>query len=103
MTDPLTAERISEIKSLLRYETSISFHSARAKESMLLLVAEVERLRAELARPAIEAERCRVRDVLSTAAAEARDDRDFEGEAELGLRLRAYEAKWAAEDAGRAE
>lgn len=48
MTEPLSPERISEIKSLLRYETSISFHSARAKESMLLLVAEVERLRAEL-------------------------------------------------------
>lgn len=44
----LTVERLAEIKSLLRYETSISFHSARAKESMLLLVAEVERLRAEL-------------------------------------------------------
>lgn len=42
---PLTPARLSEIKSLLRYETSISFHSARAKESMLLLVTEVERLR----------------------------------------------------------
>lgn len=45
----LTSERLTEIKSLLRYETSISFHSARAKESMLLLVAEVERQAAELA------------------------------------------------------
>lgn len=44
MSESLTPERISEIKSLLRYETSISFHSARAKKSMLLLVAEVERL-----------------------------------------------------------
>lgn len=44
----LTAERLAEIKSLLRYETSISFHSARAKESMLLLVAEVESQAAEL-------------------------------------------------------
>lgn len=41
--------RLAEIKSLLRYETSISFHSARAKESMLLLVAEVERQADELA------------------------------------------------------
>ncbi|MPY47067.1 hypothetical protein [Streptomyces acidicola] len=38
--------RLKEIKSLLRYETSISFHSARAKESMLLLLAEVEQWRA---------------------------------------------------------
>lgn len=45
----LTDERLIEIKSLLRYETSISFHSARAKESMFLLVAEVEQLRAERA------------------------------------------------------
>ena len=43
----LTSERLTEIKSLLRYETSISFHSARAKQSMLLLVAEVERQAAE--------------------------------------------------------
>lgn len=49
-TEPgLSAERLTEIKNLLRYETSISFHSARAKESMLLLVAEVERQAAELA------------------------------------------------------
>ncbi|MEU6365701.1 hypothetical protein ABZ876_08090 [Streptomyces sp. NPDC046931] len=46
---PLTDERLAEIRSLLRYESSISFHSARAKESMLLLLAEVHRLRAELA------------------------------------------------------
>ncbi len=45
----LTDDRLAEIKSLLRYESSISFHSARAKESMLLLVAEVERLRTEKA------------------------------------------------------
>lgn len=43
---PMPPERLAEIKSLLRYETSISFHSARAKESMLLLVAEVEQWRA---------------------------------------------------------
>jgi hypothetical protein len=43
----LTPERLAEIKSLLSTESSISFHSARAKESMLLLVAEVEALNAE--------------------------------------------------------
>lgn len=44
----LSPERLAEIKNLLRYESSISFHSARAKQSMLLLVAEVELLRSEL-------------------------------------------------------
>lgn len=47
-TKRLTPERLAEAKSLLRTESSISFHSARAKESMLLLVAEVESLQAEL-------------------------------------------------------
>jgi hypothetical protein len=42
---PLSPERLAEAKNLLRYESSISFHSARAKESMLLVVAEVDRLR----------------------------------------------------------
>ncbi|MEU2924143.1 hypothetical protein ABZ636_03650 [Streptomyces sp. NPDC007251] len=42
----LTADRLAEIQSLLRYESSISFHSARAKESMLLLLAEVQQWRA---------------------------------------------------------
>ncbi|MFE9337703.1 hypothetical protein [Streptomyces sp. NPDC007063] len=48
---PLTPERLAEARALLRYESSISFHSARAKESMLLLLAEAEEvapLRAEL-------------------------------------------------------
>ncbi|GAB2718499.1 hypothetical protein [Streptomyces bullii] len=43
---PLDDARLAEIRSLLRYETSISFHSARAKESMLLLLSEVEQWRA---------------------------------------------------------
>lgn len=45
----LTPERFREIRDLLRYETSISFHSARAKKSMLLLVAGVEQIRQEAA------------------------------------------------------
>lgn len=47
---PLTPERLVEIRDLLRYESSIAFYSSRAKESMLLLLAEAEeavRLRAE--------------------------------------------------------
>jgi hypothetical protein len=41
---PLSPERLAEIESLLQYESSISFHSAQARESMLLVVAEVARL-----------------------------------------------------------
>lgn len=81
-----------------------------ARESVPQLLAEVDRLRAEvdrlrreIERPAVEAKRREIRDVLNTSMAEAREDREFEGEAELGLKLRKYEAKWSAEDAGRAE
>lgn len=84
-----------------------------ARESVPQLLAEVDRLRAEVnrlrwevERPGVEAERRRVRDVLDTSAAEARADGCFEGEADIALKLREYEAKWAAEDAdaaGRAE
>lgn len=48
----MTPERLSEIRDLLRYESSIAFYSHRAKESMLLLVAEAEeaaRLRTRVA------------------------------------------------------
>jgi len=38
----MTPERITEIKDLLKYESSIAFYSHRAKESMLLLVDEAE-------------------------------------------------------------
>ena len=37
--------RLSEIRSLLTYESSISFHSARAHESMWLLLIDAENLR----------------------------------------------------------
>ncbi|MFJ2630928.1 hypothetical protein ACIO6U_03050 [Streptomyces sp. NPDC087422] len=50
MSAPLSPERLAEIRDLLKYESSIAFYSHRAKESMLLLLAEaeeVERLRAE--------------------------------------------------------
>ncbi|MFF2940857.1 hypothetical protein ACFVSQ_13540 [Streptomyces niveus] len=48
-TVTLTPERLSEITNLLRYESSIAFYSARAKESMLLLLAEAKERRAERA------------------------------------------------------
>ncbi|NEB92385.1 hypothetical protein [Streptomyces bauhiniae] len=49
---PMTPERLAEVRDLLRYESSIAFYSHRAKESVLLLVAEAEdaaRLRARVA------------------------------------------------------
>jgi len=73
----LSAERLAEIKSLLRYETSISFHSARAKESMLLLVAEVERQAAELV--AVREEVAQAREKALNEAADSFDRMaDFE-------------------------
>lgn len=42
-------DRLAEIRRLLTYESSISFHSNRAHESMWAMVAEVERLRGLLA------------------------------------------------------
>lgn len=50
MSAPMSPERLAEARALLRYESSIAFYSARAKESMLLLLAEAEeaaRLRSE--------------------------------------------------------
>ncbi|MEV8432038.1 hypothetical protein ACWHLZ_27870 [Streptomyces chartreusis] len=42
-TEPqLTPERLAEIRDLLHYGSSIAFYSHRAKESILLLVAEAE-------------------------------------------------------------
>ena len=37
------AGRLSEIRDLLHYESSIAFYSSRAKESMLMLLAEAHR------------------------------------------------------------
>jgi hypothetical protein len=34
------ADRLREIRDLLRHESSIAFYSSRAKESMLMLLAE---------------------------------------------------------------
>ncbi|MFI6530468.1 hypothetical protein [Streptomyces uncialis] len=45
---PMTPERLAEARALLKTESSITFYSARAKDTMLLLLAEVERLRSEL-------------------------------------------------------
>lgn len=53
ITDPgrkpelMDAERLAEVKDLLKYESSIAFYSHRAKESLLLLVASYEAVVAE--------------------------------------------------------
>lgn len=85
--ESLSPARLAEIRSLLRYESSISFHSARAKESMLLLLAEVERLNAE------NAEQARV---LASAGPEIKrlTERIVEVEAHVTEHVRVYEAVW---------
>lgn len=85
--------RLTEIKSLLRYETSISFHSARAKESMLLLVAEVERQAAELV--AVREELAQARE---KALNEAADNFDRMADFEPSQSYRARVIRGAAND-----
>lgn len=56
----MTPARLAEIRDLLKYESSIAFYSSRAKESMLLLVAEAEdaaRLREQVTQVTAEVER----------------------------------------------
>ncbi|WP_435215824.1 hypothetical protein [Streptomyces sp. bgisy034] len=60
----LTPKRLAEIRDLVRYESSIAFSSNRAKESILLLVAEAE-----------EAERLRARVAAQDAQREALAER----------------------------
>jgi hypothetical protein len=67
---PLSPERLAEIKDLLKYESSIAFYSSRAKESMLLLVAEAEeaaRLRADRAQVVAEVQRFGIYGSATTA------------------------------------
>lgn len=72
----LTPERLAEIRDLIKYESSISFYSHRAKESILLLVAEAEgaaRLRARVAE--LESEHLVVNEALDEAAKALRTHR----------------------------
>ena len=55
--EELTPERLAEITDLLRYESSIAFYSHRAKESMLLLLADAKERRAESAENLTDTER----------------------------------------------
>ena len=65
------------------------------------LLAEVRRLRAELAelkRPAVEAKRNEIRSSYAETIAQARDDRDYEGAFALECQLREREEQWRDED-----
>ncbi|MFF7130023.1 hypothetical protein [Streptomyces sp. NPDC008240] len=71
-------------------------------DTAIALVAEVRRLRArlwELERPSTEAERDALRQSFMELAAQAREDRDFEGAFEVQCRLRDREEQWKREDA----
>jgi len=78
---------------------------AHAPEDVRVLLAEIRRLRAriweELERPATEAERNALRQSFLELAAQAEEDRDFEGAFDVRYRLREREEQWAAEDAAR--
>ncbi|MFF4536591.1 hypothetical protein [Streptomyces aureus] len=68
------------------------------------LLAEVRRLRArvwEHERPATEAERNALRQSFMELAAQAREDRDFEGAFGIECDLRKREEQWKREDAAR--
>lgn len=53
---------------------------------------------AELERPAVEAERAKVRQSYMELAVQAREDRDFEGVAAIEDTLREREEQWVRED-----
>lgn len=77
---------------------------AHAREDLPALVADVKRLRARLwehERPATEAERNALRQSFMELAAQAHEDRDYEGAFEVECRLRDREEQWKAEDAAR--
>jgi hypothetical protein len=63
--------------------------------------AEIVRLKVrvrELERPAVEAKRAEIRQSLVELAAQAEQDRDFEGAFDVQCRLREFEERWALED-----
>ena len=76
--------------------------SAHAREDVDALLAEVHRLRARLwdyERPATEKERNALRQSFTALAAQAHEDRDYEGAFSLECQLREREEQWKAEDA----
>lgn len=75
------AERLREIADLLKYESSIAFYSHRAKESMLMLLAEAHRaaeMRMEILRLERKAE---ILGALQSAGVDSWDGYDIAMEA----------------------
>lgn len=70
---------------------------------MAVVLAELDRVRAELDSPAVEVKRNEVRQSYLDLAAQAREDRDYEGAFNVDCTLREREEQWAAEDATFAE
>ncbi|MFF6847048.1 hypothetical protein [Streptomyces antimycoticus] len=66
---------------------------------LTMALRAAEKRVAELERPAIEARRNAIRDSYREMAAQAREDRDHEGEQGALRRLEQREAEWVAEDA----
>lgn len=78
---------------------------AHAPEDVDALLATVRHLTArvtELERPTVEAKRNEIRESYTGLAAQAREDRDYEGAFDVECRLRKREEQWAAEDAAAA-
>jgi len=81
---------------------SIADAGTQLARALPLVLAEVDRLRArvaELERPAVEAKRNEIRQSHLELAAQAREDRDYEGQASVELQLRDREEQWKREDA----
>ncbi|MEU1787034.1 hypothetical protein ABZ553_14410 [Streptomyces sparsogenes] len=89
---------LKDVPTLLDTVTHLRLHVAALAERDVALNA-AERRVAELERPAVEGRRNAIRDSYQELAAQAREERDYEGEARALHALEAREAQWAAEDA----
>lgn len=81
---------------------NLALWMANSPDDIRDLLAEVVRLTArvaELERPEIERKRNEVRDSYRLCAAQAEEDRDYEGRDHVLMQLGARETAWAAEDA----
>lgn len=77
-------ERLREIADLLKYESSIAFYSHRAKESMLMLLAEAHRAAGMRQRIAELEEQQAVLDALRAAGVDNWDGYELAMEAVRG-------------------
>ena len=65
--EPPSEERLKEAHDLIRYESSVSFHSTRAKETMLILLSEARAARALRVQAEKNAEELRFLSALEAA------------------------------------